>query len=154
MYTFSQDVASKLNLLQQRKLAKGEIFLLAKAITDSIPLAPVDTDNIALFTLNHRNFINEVVFSLAAYTYLDDEAVKTIYRLIDELSLWRFNIAHNPPVVIYQGDTNTVVDDTTCIMRYVDTTFICSVADIADKANWVYSMFRDIAFEIKAQAKQ
>lgn len=154
MYAFPHDLSSKLNLLQQRKLNKAEIFLLAKAIADSLPLAPADTDNIALFTLNHRNFINEVIYSLADFTYIDDENVKTIYRLIDELSLWRFNIAHNPPNILYSGDTNTVVDDTTCIMRYVDTTYICAVADIVDKANWVSAMFRDAATFVKTHQKQ
>lgn len=153
MYAFTQDIAAKLNMLQQRKLTKGEIFLLAKAIADSIPLAPAETDNIALFTLNHRAYINEVIYSLAEFTYIDDENAKTIYRLVDELSLWRYNIAHNPPVIMYKGDTNTVVDDTTGILKYVDVTYLCAVADIVDKANWVYAMFRDVAAEVKAQKK-
>lgn len=153
MYAFPQELAAKLNMLQQKKLCKAEIFLLAKAIADTLPLAPVDTDNIALFTLTQRGFINEVVYSLAEYTYIDDENVKTIYRLIDELSLWRFNIAYNPPNILYKGDTNTVVDDTTCILRYVDITYLCSVADIVEKANWISSMFRDVAKEVKAQKK-
>lgn len=153
MYTFPQDVASKLNLLQQKKLSKAEIFLLAKAVADTLPLAPVETDNIALFTLTHRAYVNEVIYSLAEYTYIDDENVKTIYRLIDELSLWRYNIAHNPPNLIFKGDTNTVVDDLSCIMRYVDVTYVCAVADVVDKANWIAAMFRDVAKEVLAQKK-
>lgn len=153
MYNFPQDVAGKLNMLQQKKLVKAEIFLLAKAVADTIPLAPADTDNIALYTLTHRGFINEVIYALAEYTYIDDENVKTIYRLIDELSLWRYNVAHNPPSIIFTGDTNTVVDDLSCIMRYVDVTYVCAVADIMDKANWVYAMFRDVAKEVLAQKK-
>ena len=149
MYAFSQAVDSKLNTLQQRKLVKGEIFLFAKAIADSLPLANVDVENISLFTLSHRKFVDEVIYSISNYTFIDDESVKTIYRLIDEVSLWRFNIAHNPPVILYRGDTNTVVDDTSCILRYVDTTYLCSVADIVEKANWVYSMFRDVSKEVK-----
>lgn len=153
MYAFSPDLAGKLNMLQQKKLCKGEIFLLAKAIADSIPLAPVDADNISLFTLGHRAYMNEVIYSLAEFTYIDDETTKTIYRLIDEVSLWRYNIAHNPPYMLFKGDTNTVVDDTSCLLRYIDVTYLCAVADIVEKANWVYAMFRDVATEVKAVKK-
>lgn len=153
MYAFPQELSSKLNMLQQKKLAKAEVFLLAKAIADSIPLAPADTDNIALYTLSHRAYMNEIIYSMASYTYIDDENVKTVFRLVDELSLWRFNVAHNPPSILFKGDTNTVVDDLTCILRYVDVTYVCSVADIIEKANWVYAMFRDVAKEVKAQKK-
>lgn len=153
MYAFPQDLAAKLNMLQQKKLGKGEIFLLAKAIADSLPLAPLDTENITLFTLTHRGAINEVIYSLSSFTYIDEENVRTIYRLIDELSLWRFNIAHNPPSILFKGDVNTVVDDTSCLLRYVDTTYLCAVADIVDKANWVYAMFRDVTKEVAVQKK-
>jgi len=153
MYAFSSDLSGRLNLLQQRKLGKGEIFLLAKAIADSIPLAPAETDNIALFTINHRSFMNNVIYSMAEFTYIDDENVKTIYRLVDELSLWRYSVAHNPPSILFRGDTNTVIDDISCLPRYIDVSNMCAVADIVDKANWVYNMFRDVAKEVKA-AKQ
>lgn len=149
MRSFSPEVISKLNLLQQKKLGKGEVFLLSKAIADNLPLAPIETDNIKLFTINYRNYINEVIFSISDYSYIDDETVKTIYRLIDELSLWRYNIAHNPPAIFFKGDNNTVVDDISCLLRYVDVTHICSVSDIADKANWLFNMFKDVAKEIK-----
>ena len=153
MYAFPQELAGKLNMLQQKQLGKGEIFLLAKAIADSLPLAPIDTDNISLYTLTHRLLINEIIYSLSNFTYVNEDTVKTIYRLVDELSLWRYNIAHNPPSILFKGDTNTVVDDISCLLRYVDVTYLCAVQDIVEKANWVYAMFRDVAKEVKAQKK-
>jgi len=153
MYSFSPNLLNQLNLLQQKKLNKGELFLLAKAIADSIPLPPADTENIALFTISHRSFINNVIYSLSDFTYIDEESVKTLYRIIDELTLWRYNIAYNPPYILFRGDPNTVIDDVSCLIRYVDVGDICSVIDVIDKANWMYRMFRDVAKEIKTSIK-
>lgn len=151
MYRLSSELSIKLNKFAQRKLEKGEIFLLAKVIADNIELAPRGTDNIKLFTLTKKRFVNEVIYALNDFTYLNDEQRDVVFKLIDELSLWRYNIAYNPPVVFFKGDTNTVVDDVTSILRYVDVTYACSVADIVETANWTYGVFTDLCKEVLAK---
>lgn len=148
MYRLSADLISKLSSLEQKKLGKGELFLLSKAISDTIPLAPVDTDNIALHTLNFRNLVNEVIYTLNEYTYLDKEQTDVVYKTINDLCLWRFNIAYNPPSIFFKGDPNTVVDDISCILRYVNLTDICAVGDIAEKANWTACVFSEVVKEV------
>ena len=151
MHRLSVNLNSKLSLVSQRKLEQGEIFLFAKAIADSLPLAPFNTENITLFTLTQRSFIDETIYALNDYTYLDDETRKLVYKLVDELSLWRYNVAYNPPHILFKGDINTVIDDMSNLLRYVDVSYMCSVADIVDRANWTYTTFRELVNEISLQ---
>lgn len=150
MYNFSQSLFGQLNSLNQRRLDKGEIFLLAKAIADRLPLAPADTDNINIFILNHRTFIDSVIYALNSYTYIDEDTTKHLISLISSMSLWRFNVAHNPPSVFFKGDTNCVIDDLSCLPRYLEVKDMCSVADVMDKANTMYMMFKELATVVKS----
>lgn len=148
MNVFSKELSSKLLTLQQRKLTNGELFLLAKAIADSLPLPYIDVDSISLYTISKRSKINDIIYSLQEYTYLNDEEIKVIYRLIDELTLWRYNIAYNPPNIVFRNDVNLFIDDISCLPRYIDMTYLCAVADIIDNANWIYNLFKDVVKEI------
>lgn len=148
MSSLSKTTIEKLLTIQQKKLEKGEIFLLSKAIADTLPLAPADTDSINIYTLQHRRYINNVIYYLNDYTYLDEDVKAIIYKNINELTLWRHSVAHNPPTIMFRGDTNTVIDDISCLLRYVDVPSICSVVDVLDNANWTYSLFRTVAQEI------
>lgn len=154
MHNFSQNLAQSLFTFGQRKLEKGEVFLLAKAIADVLPLAPVDEENIAIFHLKHRRFVDDVIYGLNSFLYNDEEQIKTIYKLIDSLGMWRQVIAHNPPSILFSCDTNTVIDDISCLKRYVDCVYLCAVADIVDKANWTYNVFRQAATELKSNTKE
>lgn len=152
MFNFSQSLSTKLNGLNQRRLEKGEIFLLAKAIADKLPLAPSDTDNMNIFIISQRSFIDQVVYVVNKYSYIDEDTTKYLISLIRGLSLWRYNIAYNPPSVFFKGDTNCVIDDISCLARYVEVKDMCSVADIMDKANVMYLMFKELATVIKTES--
>jgi len=149
MNRLSPELNNKLLSFNQKKLEQGEVFLLAKAIADTIPLAPIEVDSISLFTITQRSFINEVIYTFNDYSYIDTELCKLIYKLIDEISLWRYNIAYNPPHIFFKGDTNTVIDDLSSLLRYIDITYMCSVADVVNNANWLYTTFRELSNEVK-----
>lgn len=148
MLNISQQLKSELLKLNQRHLEKGEIFLLAKAIADEIPLAPQDTDNINLYILNHKPLIQTILYEFDFYTYLDEDTTNIIYKLISELSLWRLNMAYNPPVILFRCGEDSVIDDISCLPRYIDLTYMCAVADILDKATYTYSLFRNFVKEV------
>lgn len=149
MYQFSQDLTNKLNSLNQRMLAKGEIFLLAKAIADSLPLMPADEDNVKLFVLNHKRLIDEVVWTLNTYSYLGDENMATLEKLVGDLTLWRAAVAYNPPALFFRDCPNSVIDDISSLPRYVDVTHMCAVGDIIANANFMSGLFRSFVSEVK-----
>ena len=151
MLKFSPELNKKLAQLNQRKLQKGELVLLAKAIADTIPLAPISTENIRQYTLTERSYVNMIIYTLNEHTYIDDDAREQLLKHIDEFSLWRMNIAYNPPKVLFMGNTNTVIDDMSCLNRYVDTASLCSVADMVERANAAYCMFVELCAETRAQ---
>ena len=150
MYQFSPSLTNKLNALNQRMLQKGEIFLLAKAIADALPLMPADEDNVRLFILNHKRLIDEVVWSLNTYSYLGDENVAVLEKLIGDLTLWRASVAYNPPALFFRNDPNAVIDDISSLPRYVDITYMCAVGDMVNNATYMSDLFRTYVTEIKS----
>lgn len=151
MYKFSQDLTNKLNNFNQRKLLKGEVFLLAKAIADQLPLMPSDEENVNLFILNHKRFVEEVLWSLNNFSYLDETEQKTVYKLIGDLTLWRSSVAHNPPAILFRDCANGVIDDISCLPRYVDITYMCAIGDMVINANYMNELFRSFVREVKTE---
>lgn len=151
MYQFSQDLSNKLNALNQRPLQKGEVFLLAKAIADSLPLMPPEEDNVRLFIINHKRFIDEVIWSLNMFSFMNDEQTATLEKLIGDLTLWRASVAYNPPATFFRDCPNSVIDDISNLPRYVDVTHMCAVGDIINNANYMANMFRSLVSEVKSK---
>ena len=147
----SPSLKAELVRLNQRSLSKGETFLLAKAIADSLPLAPADTDNIKLFTLQFKRVIETSVYELCNYTFLESEEVANVFKLVEELSLWRCAVAYNPPSILFKGNGQNVIDDISCLMNYVDSTYMCAVGDIIDNANYILGLFKRLVDEIKTE---
>lgn len=154
MYTLPQSLSTKLCALGQRKLVQGEITLLAKAVADILPLSPSETENIALFTLQRRNVVDAIIYTLNDYSYIDDVVRQQVYSLINSFALWRHNVAHAPVNILFTGKHDTVVDDISCLLRYINQSELCAVSDIATNANYIYSMFRGLAEEVSKQTSQ
>ena len=150
MNQFSQDLTNKLNGLNQRMLQKGDIFLLAKAIADALPLMPADEDNVRMFIINHKRFIDEVVWGLNMYSYLGEENNAVLEKLIGDLTLWRASVAYTPPAIFFRDCPNTVIDDISGLPRYVDVTYMCAVGDIINNANFMSNLFRTLVSEVKS----
>lgn len=135
---------NKLLSFSQRKLNKGEIFLLAKCLSDIVPIACSTEENIRTHVLNHRSKIDNILYGLDNYIYIPTEDKEVIYKIIDGLVMWRTSLAYNPAQMVFSSDPNTVIDDVTGILRYVDASDICGLSDIADSANVITSMFREV----------
>lgn len=149
MHNFSKDLSNKLASFNQRKLTKGEVFLLAKALADEIPLMPANEDNVKIYVLNHKRFNEEVIWALNNYTYLDENERDTINKLICDLTMWRSSVAHNPPTILFKDCSTTVIDDISSLPRYVDMTYMCAVGDIINNANYMFSLFKLFVQEVK-----
>lgn len=154
MYTFSKELATKLNALNQRAFTKGEVFLLAKAISETLPLMPKEEDNVKLFILNNKGLIDEITWTISNYSYISDEKRKLIEKLICDLTLWRYNVAYGKGSMLFRDDPNSVIDDISLLPNYVDTTYMCSVADIISTANYMSSMFSDFVKFIKTEVEK
>jgi len=138
---------NSLTAFNSRALVHGEVFLLSKAIADTLPLPEAGMDNIVMHNLRHKNYINMIIDEL--YNFCNISNTEDVYRLVNELSLWRYNIAYSPPSIFFKGDVNYIIDEMTCITRYVDMSDLCSVADIVSNANHLYSTFKELAMLIK-----
>ena len=143
------NLQERLLKLGQKTLNKGEIFILAKVIADAIPLPKEACDNIRLYNLNHRGFIDNVLYAFEGFVYIPTDEYETIYRLIDEMVSWRYGVATGKAICLFTGEAQNVVDDMTGFLRYVNMSDVCGVADIAGSANYIYTMFKDVVSFVK-----
>ena len=134
-----------------RRLKRGEIFLLAKAIADKLPIGNGMPENIRTYTLNLRIQIDNTIYGLSDYVYLPAEDVNQAYTLIDGLLLWRMSVAFDPAPMAFTGDPTTVVDEVSSILRYVDVREVCSVGDIAQTASYIAVIFQDYVAQAQLQ---
>ena len=130
--------------LNQRQLTKGEIFLLAKAIADKLPLAPnsAGSGGVKEFIAKNMTFISEVVWDISLYSYIDEEKRDEIVTLVTALTLWRSSVAYNPSVYLFRGQADMVVDDLSGLPRYVDSAYFCAVGDMINNANYMLDLFK------------
>jgi hypothetical protein len=143
----------KLDQFNQRPLHKGELFLLAKAIADALPLMSAGEESATLFVITHKYFINNIIHKITMYTYLSDEDIKSIFDIVEGLTLWRSVVAHTPPTPMFKNEKNNVIDDLSYLPRYIDVTYMCAVEDILSKANYTYSLFKEIVIHTKTNMK-
>lgn len=139
----SDQLKNKLVAFGQRRLKRGELFLLAKAISDTLSIGAAMPDNIRTHTLNMRGKIDHALFNLTDYIYLPMDDMALVYTLIDNLLLWRMTVAFQPGRMLFSGEPNNVVDEVTGILRFVDVKDICSVSDIAQNATVIADIFQD-----------
>lgn len=135
------------SLLQfaQRGIKKGESFLLARLIADRIPAGEsVVTTQPWEQTLKHRPQVDNVIFFLNDYLHISSDEARRICQMVERIWLWRQSVACGKSNLIYSGDANSVVDDTTGILRTVNLDDICPLADVVQDANFIYGVFKDV----------
>ena len=145
MKKLSMNTQQSLLAYAHRPLKKGEVFLLANVLASTIPTPASGTENVALYTLTHRSRIDEILYSLTQFITIDRYTIEKIYALINQIVLWKFTVAHGAMQVVFSGDPNTVVDDVSGILRFVDASDICAVSDMAMQANSATEMFTEYA---------
>ena len=110
-HSLSPDLANRLSQLNQKPLVSGELFLLAKAIADVLPLPSSNVDNVALHNLSNKGYILSVVYNLNLFTYLNADDTAKLIDTINRLTAWRLTVAYAPMDVIFTGDSNTIIDE-------------------------------------------
>ncbi len=145
----SEGLINKLARFGQRKLKDGEVFLLSKAISDTIGI-PTGSEytEFSVYIISKKPVINEIIYALNYYTYVDEVTLDIIYKQVTELTRWKHSMAFNPPMVLFSGSPETVIDEISGITIFVETGCMCSVADIAESATTVYGMFRELCNSI------
>ena len=50
---------------------------------------------------------------------------------------------------LFKDKAENVIDDISALPKYIDLVYMCSVGDIINNANYTYSMFRELAKQVK-----
>lgn len=149
MASLPQELTSKLYSFQQRKLTSGETVLLAKALTDSLPLPSPEVESIKQYIISKKPFLNSVMDVLCKYIYGDNDLEDQLTNLMTGFMSWRFSVAYRPSRVIFSGDSNNVVDDLTTMLRHVDCARLATIGDNIDNANHTFATFCDLIDFVK-----
>lgn len=134
---------TELSSYNYKKLEKGEKVLLAKAISDTIPLPKEINDDFSMYMLQYKVAVTMVLDAISHYLYLDDK--EAMFQLVKDFTYWRYMIAFEPPHVVFNSSPDNLVDDLSCLNKYVDIGAICAVADIYNNASHLYRVFRTIS---------
>lgn len=139
-----QEMMQELRLFSHRKLNKGELVLLAYAIANRLPLLTDRTSSIGVEMVKHLPLIERVVYTLQEHAGFEGDGVETIKSLVGRFLMWRTEVATGGMLILFSGEHNTVIDDMSGLLRFVDVSVLCSVGDVAVKANWLTKTFSDL----------
>ena len=139
----SESTQRHLTAFGHRRLKRGELVLLGKAIAARLPIGTGMPENIRTYTLNYRNTIDSMIFGLSNYMYIPQQDVEHLYAIVDGFLLWRMSVAFDPQPVIFSGKANVVIDEMSALVRFVDVGDLCAVGDIASSATTLEMVFHE-----------
>jgi len=139
-----QQLTSELRQFSHRKLSKGELVLLSFAIANHLPLLEEGRESAGVEMVKHLRLIERVVYTLQEYAGFEGDGVDTIKTQVSRFLMWRTEVAKGGMTVFFSGEHNTVIDDMSGMLRFLDVNVLCSVGDVAIKANWLNRTFSDL----------
>ena len=139
-----QQLMSELRQFAHRKLSKGELVLLSFAIANRLPLLEEGRESVGVEMVKHLRLIERVVYTLQEYAGFEGDGVETVKTQVSRFLMWRTEVAKGGMSILFSGEHNTVIDDMSGMLRFLDVNVLCSVGDIATKANWLNRVFSDL----------
>lgn len=125
-----------------KPLETGELVLLARAISDDIPL---DKNLCAKdIVLAYKYSILNIIHFINQYTFITEDQEKMLFDIIEGFIAWRLNVAYGPKEILFTSNDNFVIDEMSLITRFVDSNLLCSVGFIYNNAQFTYRLFKDI----------
>ena len=138
------ELGRKLYQFSLRRLTKGEKVLLAKALCDRLPLMPAEESNIKLYVIHFKPFIDDVIYGLRDFIYIDSDDSEYIVDLIVRFMTWRAAVAYNTTRVLFTGNPETVIDDFSLLPLFIDQPTFCALTDSITDANYYYRLFTEV----------
>lgn len=139
----SKDTKAKLVMFLHRRIKPGEAVLLARLLADRIPVTCDGVEKPWEQTLLYRKNVNSVIFALNEYLHIPTCDQDDMLKTIDNVWLWRYNVAAGVSNLVFTGDDNKVTDDFSGVMRTVDYGDICKLTDVLQDANYIYNLFKE-----------
>lgn len=139
-----QQLTSELRQFAHRKLGKGELVLLSLAIANRLPLLEEGRESVGVEMVKNLRLIERVVYTLQEHAGFEGDGVETIKTQVSRFLMWRTEVAKGGMNLLFSGEHNTVIDDMSGMLRFLDVNVLCSVGDVANKANWLNRTFSDL----------
>lgn len=139
-----QALTAELRRFNQRKLAHGELVILAFTVANQLPIFDKGTQNPKLDMVKNHQLMENVVYRLCEFASTDRETLDHLKDLTFRFLMWRSTVAWGDMSVMFSGEHNTVIDDLSGLLRFHETGCLCSVGDVALSANWLKNVFTDL----------
>ena len=127
--------------LNQRPLSRGELVILAKVLSERLPLIDEGTDNVELWVTSQKSAIAPVMDVLYRYTYISPEDRDFLFLTLKQFCMWRSRVATGTFSMRLSGNPETVIDDLSGLLWVVDRSAMCAITDIAAKAGVAANAF-------------
>lgn len=132
---------SELSSLNHRPFNKGELVLLAKVLSDKLPLYPDSDRAYKAHILTHKSKILTMLDNFYSYTCFSENDLDYLFMVILQFTAWRNAVANGGYYMMFSGDHNTLIDDLTGMPKFVDCAVISELNDVLAKANpWAMLM--------------
>lgn len=126
------------------KLLKGEKVLISKAISDALAIPKEIVEDFSAYMLTTYKYkVINLLDIISNYHYIDDK--DEMYGLVKDFLMWRYRIAYNPPSVMFNSGTDSIIDDLSCLNKYVDQAAMCTLVEVYNNADHLYTTYRAIA---------
>lgn len=140
IYKDLSQVRIELVKMNQRKMKAGELFILARVISNRIPL-PTSTQTLTSEVLANGEFYNQVRYLLNEYTYISDEEMVELRDNIKRFQAWKYSIVNGDDIMLFSGDPETVIDEFSGLTRFFDMGTLCKLDEIAEDATYYYNLY-------------
>lgn len=144
MSSFSPELVSRLLQFNHRRLKKAELLLLGKVISDFLPIPPAGEPNMSIYVKTMGSKIDSAIYSFSDYIHITREDNEFIYKTITEFLMWRSNVAYTPGNFMFSGNTQTVIDELSGLVKYVDMSSLCEIAGVLENANYLKDIFKSV----------
>jgi hypothetical protein len=142
IYELKPELYKKLALLRYTKFTPGHAVLLARAISNSIALPSTPVPDFNAWFLSKKLEVMSVIDRVSEFMFVEDK--EAVVLLTRGFTQWRHSLVVSPPSPLFMRGVNNVVDELSSLGKFVDTVYLCKVADIYEQANHLYSVFAEI----------
>jgi len=122
----------------------AEIVLLAKVISDRLPLPGNSTSNIKQHYITLKLQVREFIFYLSNYSYISPEQENHIHKLACDFLQWRYVIATGPTAPLFLAGSNYMIDELSLMPKYVNMSEVTALCSEYGNASFIYNLFNEV----------
>lgn len=147
---FSDSVAKWLVSQNLRRINNAEIVLLAKVLSDEMPLLDPEVDA-RKYLMENSALIEHALYALNEYVYILEQDRASIKDTLLGFIKWRSAVAYGQAFIIFSSDDNRSIDELSALPTYIDASKLCALNSNAKNNAYTYNILKKFVQELKSK---